>query len=48
MAGKNLVLPLWYKMLSTNQIAVFFDHQYLSKEFIDTLVFLYGDISKVK
>ena len=30
-------------MLSANQIAVFFDHQYLWKESIDLLVFLHGD-----
>ena len=30
MSWKNLVLQLWPKMLSTNQIAVFFDHQNIS------------------
>ena len=42
MSGKNLVLELWPKMLSVNQIAVFFDHRYLWKESIDTLDFLPG------
>ena len=39
MSGKNLVLQLWAKMLSTNQVAVLFDHQYLRKESIDTFDF---------
>ena len=39
MSGKNLVLQLWAKMLSTNQVAVLFDHQYLWKESIDTFDF---------
>ena len=43
MPEKNLVLQLWPKMLSANLIAVFFDHQYLWKESIHLLHFLYGD-----
>ena len=43
MSGKNLVLQLWLKKLSTNQIAVFFDHQYLFKELFNTLDFLHRD-----
>ena len=39
MSGKNLVLQLWAKMLSTNQVAVLSDHQYLWKESIDTFDF---------
>ena len=31
------------KMLSTNKIAILFDHQYLWKESIDNLDFSYGD-----
>ena len=30
MSGKNLVLELWPKMLSANQIAGIFDHLYIS------------------
>ena len=39
MSGKNVVLHLWPKMLSANQIAVFFDDQYLWKESSDIIVF---------
>ena len=42
MSGKNLVLSLWPNKLSSNQIAGFFDHQYLWKESSDILCFLYG------
>ena len=38
---KNLVLRLWPKMLSTNQNAGFFDHQYLWKESSSVIVFLH-------
>ena len=48
MFGKNLVVQLWCKTLPTNQIAVFFDHQYLWKYSIDTLDFLHGDNHKQK
>ena len=34
--GKSGSYPLWHKMLSTNRIAVLFDHQYLWMESIDT------------
>ena len=34
MYGENLVFQLWHEMHSTNQIAVFFDHQYVRKESI--------------
>ena len=40
-SGKNLVLQWWFKMLLTNQLAGFFDHQYVGKESIDILVFLH-------
>ena len=44
MSEKNLVfLHSRPKMLSPNQIAVFFDHQYRWKESIITLDLLYGD-----
>ena len=43
MSGKGLVLQLWLKILSANQITVFFDHQYLWKESIDILDFLRGN-----
>ena len=33
----------WPKMLSANQVAVFFDHQYLWKESIDPTDFLHGN-----
>ena len=46
MSGKNLVLQLWPKMLSTNQIAVFFEHQFIRKELINLLDFLHGDIDQ--
>ena len=39
MSGKILVLQLWPQMLSTNQVAVFFDHQNIWKESIDTFDF---------
>ena len=39
MSGKNLVLQLWPRMLSANQIAVFFDDQSLWKGSIDLLDF---------
>ena len=42
MSGKNLILQ-WPKMLSANQIAVFFDHQYLWKKLIGFLDFLPED-----
>ena len=41
MSGKNLVLQLWPKMVSVNLITVLFDHQYLWKESIHFLDFLY-------
>ena len=43
MPEKNLIVQLWPAMLSTNQIAVFLDHQYFWKESIFTLDFLHGD-----
>ena len=43
MSGKNLVLQLWPKLPSTNQIALPFDYEYLLKELIDTLDLLHGD-----
>ena len=43
MSWKNLALQLWPRVLSANQIAVFFDHQCLLKESIDLLDFLHGD-----
>ena len=43
MSRKNLVFQLWPSMLSVNQIAVFFDHQYVWKGSIDLLDFLHGD-----
>ena len=43
MSRKNLLLQLWPEMLSANQIAVLFDHQYLLKESRDLLDFMYGD-----
>ena len=48
MSGKDQVSQLWPKMLSSSQIAIFFDHQYLSKESIDTLDFLHGDNHQYK
>ena len=48
MSWKNLILRLWLKMLSTNQIAVFFDHQYLWKESINILDFLFWDNNQGK
>ena len=39
---KNLFHQLWSKMLSTNQIVGFFDHQYLWIESIGTFDFLHG------
>ena len=38
-SAKYHVLQLWPKMLSINQIAVFFGHQYLWKESTDTTDF---------
>ena len=35
-------------MLLTNKIAVFFDHQYLWKESIDTFDFMHGDNNQGK
>ena len=46
--GENLVLQLWSKMISANQIAVFFDRQYLWKELMDLLDFWHGDNHKRK
>ena len=46
MSGKNLTLQLWPEMLSVNQIAVFFDHQYFWKEPMDLIDFLHGEIIK--
>ena len=37
MSGKNLVLHLLPKILSTNQIVVFCDRQYLRQESVDIL-----------
>ena len=48
MSRKNLVLESWPKIFSTNQVAVFFDHQYLWKESIDTLDFLHEDNNQGK
>ena len=45
---KNLVLQLLSKMFSTNHIAVFFNHQYLWKESINTLDFLHGASHQAK
>ena len=39
---------VWLKMLLTNKIAVFFDHQYLWKESIDTFDFMHGDNNQGK
>ena len=41
MSGKNLVLELWPKMLSANQIAGIFDHLYLLKGLIPYFDFLH-------
>ena len=44
MSWKNVVLlQLCPKMLSTNQIAIFFDHQYPWKESVDIIDFLRGN-----
>ena len=43
-SGKILVHKLLTKMLSSNQIAGFFDHQYIWKKCLIFLDFLYGDI----
>ena len=40
---KNLNLQLWPKMPPVSQIAGSFDHQYLRKESVNLLDFLYGD-----
>ena len=37
------VLRPWPKLFLANQIAVFFDHQFLWKESINILDFLHGD-----
>ena len=42
MSGKNLVLELWPKMLSANQIAGIFDHLYLLKGLIPHFDCLHG------
>ena len=42
-AGKNLVPQLWLKMLATNEIAGFFDHQYFWKKSINILDFVHED-----
>ena len=42
MSGKNLVLELWPKMLSANQIAGIFDHLYLLKGLIPHFDFLHA------
>ena len=46
MSWKNLVIQLWFKMPSANQIVEFFDHEYLWKESIDILDFLIDVIIK--
>ena len=43
MSGKNLVLKLWPKMLSANQIAGIFDHLYILKGLIPHFDFLHAD-----
>ena len=43
MPEKILALQLWHKMLSTNQIAIFFDHQYIRMQSSDILDFLHGE-----
>ena len=43
MSGKHLVRQFWTKMLTANQIAVFFDHQYLWKDLMNLLDFLHED-----
>ena len=43
MSGKNLVLELWSKILSANQVVVYVDHQYLSNELSYFLDFLHGE-----
>ena len=45
MSGKILVLELWFKMFLTNQIAWFFDHQYIWKELSNIFDFLHRDKS---
>ena len=40
-SGKYLVPQLWPKMLSADQIAAFFDHQYLWKGSINLLGFFH-------
>ena len=39
MSWKNLVLQFWLEMLLANQIAVFFDHQFLWRELIIPQIF---------
>ena len=41
---KTLVHKLYLKMLSSNQITGFFDHQYLWKEYMNIVDFFHGDI----
>ena len=41
---ENLIFQLWPKMLPIDQIAVFFFHQYHSKESINTLHFFCMEI----
>lgn len=43
MSWKNMVLQLWPKMLSNNQISAFTGQQYLWKESIEGLNSLDGD-----
>ena len=45
---KDLRLPLLIGCLSSNQIAGFFDYQYLCKESVDTSDFLDGTSYQVK
>ena len=48
MSMKNLVLHLWTKLLSANQIAVFFDLQCLWKDTYLSYFLLYGDNHQTK
>ena len=41
--GKNLVLNLWAKILSANEISVFFNRQYFINELISDFNFLNVD-----
>ena len=47
MSWKNLVLQFWLEMLLANQIAVFFDHQFLWRELIIPQIFLHEDNHQV-